>query len=58
MTQHIRYLVSSWLLLALQVKVGKVTSFMVKIFVVPVFNHENFAQQKLPAIQYTKTPES
>ncbi len=50
-----QYLVSSWLrlLLALQVKVLKVASFVGKIFMFQlVFNHENheyFAPRKLPA---------
>ncbi len=50
-----QYLVSlwfiySWLLLALQVKVGKVASFVGKIFVVQCHeNHEYFSPRKLPA---------
>ena len=41
------YLVSlwfiySWLLLALQVKIGKVASFVGKNIRAPVFNHENY----------------
>ncbi len=46
------WFIYSWMLLALQVKVGKVTSFVGKIFG-PVFNHEYFAPRKSPAIYGT-----
>ncbi len=45
-------LLFSWLLLALQVKVGKVASFVGKIFVLQC--PRIFAPQKLPAIRYEK----
>ncbi len=52
------WFIYSWLLLApvaLQVKVGKVASFVGKIFVVQCSNenHEYFAPRNLPAIRYS-----
>ncbi len=47
---------SLWLLLALQVKVGKAASFVGKVFVVNE-NHEYFAPRTLPAIRFVHGPE-